>query len=48
MDEVYVIMWFNEISENTFYTDENEVAERVEKLNSILNDGYWYKKLEKK
>lgn len=47
LDNVYVIMWFGEISESTFYTDENKVAERVEKLNTILNDGYWYKTLTK-
>jgi hypothetical protein len=47
LDEVYVIMWFDRISENTFYTDENRVAERVEKLNTILNNGYWYKTLTK-
>jgi hypothetical protein len=40
-------MWFGEISESTFYTDENEVSERVKRLNSILNDGYWYKTLTK-
>jgi hypothetical protein len=47
VDEVYVIMWFDRISESTFYTDENKVAERVEKLNTILNNGYWYKTLTK-
>lgn len=46
-DKVYVLMWFNEISENTFYTNEDEVSERVEKLNKILNAGYWYKTLTK-
>ena len=45
MDKVYVLMWFNEIAESTFYTDEKKVAERVERLNTILNDGYWYKTL---
>jgi hypothetical protein len=45
MDKVYVIMWFNDIFESTFYTDENKVAERVERLNKILNAGYWYKTL---
>jgi hypothetical protein len=45
MDKVYVIMWFNDIAESTFYSDENKVAERVERLNKILNAEYWYKTL---
>jgi hypothetical protein len=47
LDKVYVIMWFNDMIENTFYTDENKVSERVERLNTIFNDGYWYKTLTK-
>ncbi len=44
---MYVIMWFNEIAESTFYIDEKKVSERVERLNKILNTGYWYKTLTK-
>lgn len=40
-------MWFDEIVEGTFYTDENEISKRVERLNTILNAGYWYKTLTK-
>lgn len=40
-------MWFNEIAESTFYTNEKKVSERVRKLNTILNSGYWYKTLTK-
>jgi hypothetical protein len=47
VDKVYVLMWFNEIAESTFYTDENKVSERVERLNTTLNAGYWYKTLTK-
>jgi hypothetical protein len=46
-DKVYVIMWFKDIAEDTFYIDENKVSERVERLNKILNGGYWYKTLNK-
>jgi hypothetical protein len=47
LDKVFVIMWFGEIAESTFYTDEIKVSERVERLNKTLNDGYWYKTLTK-
>lgn len=47
LDKVFVIMWFGEIAESVFYTDEIEVSERVERLNKTFSDGYWYKTLTK-
>jgi hypothetical protein len=41
-------MFIQRIFEDTFYTDENKVAKRVEALNVAVNsNGYWYKTLSK-
>jgi hypothetical protein len=40
-------MFIQRIMENVFYTDEQKVAERVERLNVATNSSnYWYQTLD--
>lgn len=49
MKEIYVIMFIQRMFEPVFYTDEREVAKRVESLNVNTNSSnYWYQTLTKK
>jgi hypothetical protein len=46
MDKIFVIMCLNDIIDDTFYTDEDKVIDRVNHFNKITRTGsYWYKTL---
>lgn len=41
-------MNLNDVIGDEYYTDEEEVAKRVEKCNKIVGGDFWYKTLTKK